>query len=595
MEKFMKPQSGKELLKEAIEQWEKNAGWGSIEERGNRDDSSEDEAFFNNMRMDPVINLLMTALSYQTNMLKEQVSGLRNELLGELMRQMLPYHLTRPVPAVTIMQAHMKESTEPFVWADDATAIVMEKKAKTKMKFKEIDKFPFLPLFKTKVLNTSFTKVHRVNGNTFELSFSTPSSLQNLSGISLFFPNISLDSLSVSLNGVELPVVSIREYDQLPLCDSFEPSHSVFSRSLLYGSSESWLDSVAAFTGHLFYIGHYDSETTGETAYCLTLNTSRDVNLSDGEVLLNCFPIVNVEKCSISLSEEQPIKKIAIEKLSDMDTNSEGASHSSVSRHRLFLNLLAPVDNEYNADQITLRRFGSERYHVWQLVAQLEALIHKYSSDYYAFSEFANVQFDEKMDALRNQLNEEVWDKSENPFPKSGVYVMLNKKQWKTIKNSSLRLWVSYLLTDGKSANGILPGATLSLPLGFDNESKILCPTFGGRDEVSDNENVRAIAQYYNHTHDRLVTRADIKDYCIKELCTAHDLKSNQIEKVEIKSDVISGKHSVVVEIQLKQHPNMKLSDGRLDEMSTQLQQKIYMRSPGFVTYQVTFKLALKQ
>lgn len=587
MDNHLKTQSGRELLEKAIEQWNNSVAYGNFEGEKGVNGVLEDE--LNSLRNDPVINLMMNALSYQTNLLKEQVTGLKEDLLGEYIRQTAPYHLVRPVPAITIMRAQLKkECTDPFVWADESCVMNLEKKSKTKTKFKENEHFPFMPLFKTKVLNAFISSVNYVGENTFELTFSVSSPIQNLSGLSFFFPILRLESLSVFVNDVQLPVISMKDCDQLPLCDCFDTSHSVFGRSLLYGTPESWMDTASVYAGRLFYIGDYDEKISDIQSVRITLQTNRRVRLSIEDVFINCFPIVNVEKRSTSLSVSEPIRKIAVEKLADDSDNQDNSSRVSTRGERLFLNLLAPADKEYDAGQITLRRFGAERYHVGKLVEQANALVHRYSSDYYAFSEFANVQFDEKMNALRNQLKEIDRIISENHSPRSGVYVMINQNQ-KRGESIPQRLAISYLLTDGKSGNNIMPGAILSLPSVFDSKSEILDTTFGGRDEVSEESEIRTIAQYYSHTQDRLVTRADIKKFCIKELVTVRHLKRDQIKKVSVTPGVSDGKYGITVEIQLVQKPTMKISEDLLNKISDELQCKIAIRSSDFVNYRVHF------
>ena len=79
MDEHLTKKSGKELLQKAIEQWKRDGLWDRVE--GKRGSLGEETGILDNMEKDPVINLFMTALSYQTNLLKELVSGLKTDIV----------------------------------------------------------------------------------------------------------------------------------------------------------------------------------------------------------------------------------------------------------------------------------------------------------------------------------------------------------------------------------------------------------------------------------------------------------------------------------------------------------------------------------
>ena len=60
-------------------------------------------------------------------------------------------------------------------------------------------------------------------------------------------------------------------------------------------------------------------------------------DLSDLDVLLNCIPIVNVEKGSVNLSADEPIKKIATEKVVDVQEKKDSPITQSVKAGKSFL------------------------------------------------------------------------------------------------------------------------------------------------------------------------------------------------------------------------------------------------------------------
>ena len=67
--------SGAELLHNAIKYWKESGHWDQKSNSKVFDESSDEfNEDFRNMENDPVLNILMTALSFQTNLLKEQAA-----------------------------------------------------------------------------------------------------------------------------------------------------------------------------------------------------------------------------------------------------------------------------------------------------------------------------------------------------------------------------------------------------------------------------------------------------------------------------------------------------------------------------------------
>lgn len=586
-------QTGKELLKTAIERWAQDGlldsfdGGGSLFGKGA--EKMDEDAIRHNLEKDPVINLFMTALAHQTNLLKEQISNTQTALLNEFVRKTLPYELTRPTPSVSVLHVKMADSAEPSCLVDDSTFIQLENRSKTKMRFKELEKFSFLPLLKTKILNASVSSVKRIDGNTFELTLSGNSIINNLSGMSLFFPHHTPVSLSLTLNGKTLPVVSINDCENLPLCDIFNVNHCVFNRALLYGATEHWIDKTSFLANKIFYIGDYEGDNnTSALTLQMTIRQKENFSLTEQDVLINCFPIVNVEKGSVYLSAEEPIKRIATEKQTEGHGKKDAPNVLSTKKEKVFLHLLASSEQTYQSEQISLRRFGAERYHVGEVVAQTNALIHRYSSDFHAFSAFADIDFDDKMNQLRILLNEIGHIVNDNRHASSGVYVMLQKHTPDFIGKSSPSIAVSYLLTDGVRGNGITTDCTVKLPPILDEkESAILMTTSGGSDEITDEETLRTIAAYYNLSKDRLITKSDIKQFCYKELAYTYHIPKTEVRNISFQSIIQNAQQEMIVIISLVQGQDQEFDNELAERISIDLQQKINARTTGFCQYSV--------
>lgn len=597
MENKMNAQSGKELLNKAIEQWSQDGVLDSF--AGDRTSSNkkldgvDENVLLHNLENDPVINLFMTALAHQTNLLKEQIAALRTALLDEMLRKTVPFVLTRPVPAMTVLRAKMTESPEPFCTLDDSSVILLEKRTKTKMRFKELEKFSFLPLIKTKILNATIKSVRRIDRNTFELTLSRHVSLHDLSGVSLYFPSSNPISVSLSAKGTVLPINSVCDVERLPLCGLFDVNHCLFNRSLLYGTTESWLDMMSPFVNKFFYVGDYEGgDGSSVDTLQMALSTSDDTELSPQDILINCVPVVNVEKGTVSLSPEEPIKRIATEKLMDVQGDTFAEKTKKTGAHKLFLHLLKATDPSFGTENITIRHYGAERFHVGELLQQTRALVHRYSSDYYAFSTFADVDFDDKINRLRTELNDIEKIIGQDNSVHSGVYVMLQKRSQEYFSGGQKGVAVSYLLTDGQRANDIAVGNTMLLPPMLDAAgSSILMPTFGGAEEVSDDETLRMIARYYQLTKERLVTKSDIKYFCMKELMNSYHIPKDAVKRISFSRDFEAGQPVVVVRILLCPSQELDLSG---QDISIALQQKIGVRTTGFSKYKVQIEVERK-
>ena len=586
-------QSGKELLEKAIKQWEQDGLLDNYNDANKRLEHEGESVVKQNLERDPVINLFMSALAHQTNLLKEQISSLRTALLDEFIRRTVPFTLTRPTPAMTVLRAKMVESSEMSCTVDDSTMIRLEKHSKTKMRFKEQETFSFVPLLKTKILNTTINSVRKVSRNTFEISFSGKSNVDNLSGVSFFFPHHTISSLSLYMNGIQLPVFSLNDYDRLPLCDIFNVRHCVFNRSLLYGTTESWLDRLAPLANRLFYVGEYEGEElSSPMSFQMTINQTEEVTLEDTDVLINCIPIVNVEKGTVHLSAEEPIKKIATEKIADIQEKKDSPNTQSVKAGKGFLQLLSPSDNSFDSEQITLRRFAAERFHIGELVNQTRALTHRYSSDFHAFRPFADLEFDEKVNGVRVLLNEIESIIRKNPSVPNGVYVMLQKTYNGLFTSEQSKIAVSYLLTDGQRGNGLATTCAVKLPLLFDeSKSVIMMPTFGGGDEVTDSETLREMASYYHLTKERLITKAVIKQFCYKELTGSYQFPKDMVREVAFRPEIQGGRQKMMVDIALLPTPDVEVSDDLAERIAAELQQKINVRTTGFCVFDMSVRI----
>ena len=196
------------------------------------------------------------------------------------------------------------------------------------------------------------------------------------------------------------------------------------------------------------------------------------------------------------------------------------------------------------------------------------------------------------MNEVRVLLNEIESIISKNQSAYEGVYVMLQKHSNAYVSGGQSRMAVSYLLTDGQQGNGLTPSCAVKLPPIFDEAgSAIMLTTFGGRDEVTDEETLQQMASYYHLTRDRLITKFDIKQFCYKELRGVYQIPKEMVLDITFQPDICEGQQKMVVSISLAQPQNLEIPEDFAQRVSTELQQKINLRTTGFCEFEVNVRL----
>ena len=226
------------------------------------------------------------------------------------------------------------------------------------------------------------------------------------------------------------------------------------------------------------------------------------------EILLNVIPVVNVDLCSITLTQASPIAKL--QKQDDS----------------FFLRVLetSTASNKQGfgmvQDEIIIRDFDADCYHSGDLYRDVRNLYNRFVDDYYAFIEYNEIKDGETLKQLRETINKIANNASvKEPNKKfkfdSGTYVMKNMKQ----NASSTSVKVNYIATQGKAGNTPKAGETMEnkkLPM-IDQKVSVVVSAMGGTDKASPDERYELL-RYYSLTNDRLFTKMDINAFLRKEI-----------------------------------------------------------------------------
>jgi len=505
-----------------------------------------------NMESDPVINLLLSALAYQAFHIHNKINQYEEHTVREFRDRILPFYLIKPIPAFSIVEAKLK---------DGANEKLMDETCPFEFTNSKKQKFTFTPLLNTKIVNAELTMRSQLAENTWRVELKSSQPIDNLSGIS-FLVNTRepIEIESITYQNEKLPLLKPSQYYDLPFTKWFNNAHLFLNQNYyLFGTYDYWQELFLTHNTRLYYIGQYDKKI-GENVIELEIAFNSPVE-SNNLLKINCIPVVNVEKKEVALDERNPVKDLI------SDTGE-------------FLNLLCDKENEKDYENILVRQYGVERYNSNQLFEQMQEMLYRYHTDYYAFQDIRELKTSDKLESLENIMEEirSIVGKSEEKIPKSHHYAIL-KKNNSGAKKADLK----YLTTAGAAANGMRKEEKpTKVPIPLDiNKTVLLHETKGGRNSIKDETQKEDIAKYYFQTKDRLVTPADIHIF-IKTFYYDNCKLNNEIENLAIKRE----NAFVSITIDLKEDSPLKNSE-KTDLLAETLQSKINLKTTGVLPFKV--------
>jgi len=527
----------KEVKKKAIERWLKD---------GNN--------AFKGMEEDPVINLLLSALSHQAFHIQKSIEQYEENTLRDLRDRVIPYHLIKPIPAFSIVEAKLMKTMDEAI-ADENCLF-------------EFKKSKFCPLLETKIINAEIKNINQQE-NSVLLELQSENPLDDLCGLSFYIDTDELISIeSIKYGGKELPLIKPSQYNELPFMKWFNNAHLFQNQNYyLFGTYDYWQEIFLTNTNQLFYIGKYDTkkiQLSGETIELeITLNSSLDIS---NKLKINCIPVVNVEKKESVLNDRNPIHKLV------SDTGE-------------FLNLLCNKIDEENIEEYTdsflIRQYGVERYNPKLLLEQMQEIVYRFASDYYAFQSISELKSGDKLRRVQEIIEEisDIVNKFENENLKNHYYAVLKKS-----KLEKKDVYLEYLLTSGTAANGIRKDEkAIKAPNYFDkNKTILLLETKGGKNSVKNEIQKENIAKYYFQTKDRLITSADIRTFIKTYYYDENSKLDDEIETISI-----NHKYEYIEIIITIKNDSLLKNTEKAQSLAELLQNKITLRSTDILPFSV--------
>jgi len=511
-----------------------------------------------NVENDSVINLLLTALSYQAFHIHNNIDRFEEKVLKELRDKIIPFQLLKPIPAFSVIEAKLKDGCNEKMMDETCSFEFVNNKKQ---------KFAFTPLLNTKVVNAELKLVNQLAENVWQADLQLASPMDSLSGMSFYIDTQDFIKIeSIRYESEELPLIKPTQYSDLPFTKWFNDNHLFLNQNYyLFGTYHYWQEVFLTHSVPLYYIDTYNSQKTSlNKQTCIKLEIAFSSPIPENNCIkINCVPVVNVEKNEVLLDERNPVKDL---------TPSLGD----------FLNLLCDKESEKELENVMIRHYGIERYNATQLFDQMQEILYRYSSDYYAFQDIRELKNTDKLECLENMVDEfrTIVHKSEERILKDHHYAVLKKTN-----SGAKRVELKYLVTAGAMANGIKKTEKATkMPMVLDgNKTALLFETKGGIDGVKDEAQKGNIANYYFQTKDRLITPADIivfikTFYYDDNCCLGNEIESLRIERESEK---------IAVVIHLKNDSLLKNTD-RLPLLADMLQNKITLRSSGIMPIQVS-------
>lgn len=559
---FETRQKADELLKEAQAVW-------------NQSDRSED---LENLGEDPVFSLLMTALAYQSNELDSEIERLKSEVVEDFARLLVPYEMGHAVPATAVVEATLQDDAEEIAVGEGTTFLLQGGHS-------------FIPLLESRALNAEIYSVTRLDGRRWKVTLKFKYPITDLSQFTFALKGIDFKDVSVSIKNRHLPLVKPWHYAELPLSPLFSPDAMSYNLGSMWNTSLLPMDLFARQNVRLFCVKKHSPETliSSETDQLDLVfeftGISEKFSFDKENLALNAIMLVNAAVGEVTISAQNPIARLV---------GGQGVQTDESLSSRQFLHLIRPSEAQiYRDTALEIRGVAGDRFNQGSLYKLLNCIITRYRSDFYAFRQLSGeaagkavLQLESAMTQLKSESAQDVLRNV------SGVYLMPRGPLQQQKKDFSLD--VKYLTTAGAAINPFL-GSALESPSGFAGTTLIVTPV-PGMDEVKDEAAVGSLLRYFMVTGDRLVTMADIKFFCKKQLMVQYGIEDSLINRLEVgrrlDRDATGCGYEIVVNIVLAGNSFIKRNfTDKLPGAELLLQKMAEARSTGIYPIKVNINI----
>lgn len=557
---------------------------------------------FDFQQMDPIAKMMFTALVYEVQKIHDHIDSIDQRIVERYCTDFIPRLEVEAMPAIALIKPTFKpnKDTEGF-----PVGFGSQFTYKTEQRKQPLN---YIPLFNSFAIpysdiilvhqdNEYCKSVNMYKPNRLWIGIKTNVEVESIKGLSIFIKGtngITPEHIYAGVENHEIDFATIKEMEQVEMAEPFDAQQSseqFFSflgmwKDCLLNTKDTSLLFVTDETKSrdLFKQRPYpkmfeqwnltDTLEQFELAKPIWLQVDFPEGYTvpnDCEVMLNVIPVVNVDVCSLTLSDRTPIAKL--QKYDDS----------------FFLRILETNMSSYKQgfgmlnEEIIVRDFDVSCYNNGDLYRDMRNLYNRFTDDYYAFVEYNEIKDDKTQKLLRETINRIANNNSiKDPNKKfkfdSGTYVMKNLRK----NQSSTSINVNYITTQGEIGNLPQAGETMEnkkIPV-FDQKIPIIVSAMGGADKASTDERYELL-RYYSLTNDRLYTKMDIDAFLRKEIMVEFGEKEFKRIIINMSVEGVGGTTSVqrgiYIEICFKDKKNYEIAMNKsLDKL---LQKRIAIKS----------------
>lgn len=498
---------------------------------------------FDFQTMDPIAKMMFTALVSEVQKIYDHIDSLDQRIIERYYTDFIPRQEVEAMPAIALLQMTYKPEKDNSCFT---VGFGNQFSYKTDQRKQPIN---YIPLFKTFTIpHSGIIVVHQNNEycrnvnmfkpNRLWIGIKTNVEIESIRGLSLYIKGthgITPEHIYAGADGHEIDFATIREMEQIDMAEPFDAQQSseqffsflgmwkecmlnIKEASLLYITDESTSRDrfkQRAYPKMFEQWNLTDTLEQFEIAKPLWLQLDFPegyVVPDDCEVILNVLPVVNVDICTVTLSDRTPIAKLQ--------------KHEDSFFLRILETNLASNKQGFGMlnDEVIIRDFDASCYNNGDLYRDMRNLYNRFVIDYYAFVEYNEIKDEKTQKLLREVINKIANNNSikepNNRFKfDSGTYVMKNLRQ----NQAGTTVNVNYITTQGKLGNLPQAGELMDnkkIPE-FALKIPIILSAVGGADKASADKRYemhRELVRYYSLTNDRLFTKMDIDAFLRKEI-----------------------------------------------------------------------------
>ena len=561
-------------------------------------------------QMDPVAKMMLVALIGEAQKLQDYIDGTTHRLIERFCVDFIPRQKVEAMPAICLVSPKLKNRADAITYVGSQASFVF-KTDKTKSLLN------YIPIFETALLpHESIYRLTqrqlRYTDNSVEdnpdiaidiqldkpnrlwVGIKTSTEVECMRGLSMLIRGthgVMPEHIYAVAENRELDFATMLEMENIEMVEPFDAQQASGEQ---FAFVETWKECLLNMDdAALLYItdptedrdmfkprtyprqfqqwleGEVLARFEGESVW-LRLDFPEDYAVPDTcEVQLGVMPVTNVDICSLTLTQTQPIAKL--QKTDDS----------------FFLRILetstAQNQQGFNmtADEIIVRDFDAQCYDNGALHRDVRYLYNRFVDDYYAFIEYNGIKDGEVLKQLRetiNKLGKSVGQKNDGYRFDSGTFVMKNMSQYPQTQSTR----VSFITTMGVLGNLPHEGDTMDnrrLPA-LEQKVPVVMTAQGGADKSTADERYEQL-RYYSLTNDRLYTRMDIDAFLRKEIMA--EFGREEFRRIYIKTSIQGAggadflRRGLYIDIEFKDRKNYQHAvTTAFDKM---MQQKIINKS----------------